>query len=41
MNITDFLNLNGHINMTRILKPEGPTHMNNSALEPVLFEKIT
>ena len=21
-------------------KPEGPTHMNNSALEPVLFEKL-
>ena len=21
-------------------KPEGPTHMNNSVLEPVLFEKL-
>ena len=24
-----------------MFKPKGPTHMNNSAMEPVLFEKET
>ena len=26
--------------MNLMFKPEGPTHMNNSTLEPVLFEKL-
>ena len=40
MNISELPDLNGHINMKLMSKPEGPTHMNNYALEPVLFEKL-
>ena len=39
MNIMELLDLNGHIKMNSMSKPEGPTYMNNSGLEPVLFEK--
>ena len=38
MNVTERLDLNGHINMSPMSKPEGPMHMKNSALEQVLFE---
>ena len=40
MNITELLDLNGHINMKPMIEPEGPTHMKNSVLEPVLFEEL-
>ena len=40
MNVSELLVLNGHIKMKLMSKPEGQTHMNNSALEPVLFEKL-
>ena len=40
MSITELLDLNGHINTNLMFKPKGPMCMNNSALEPVLFEKL-
>ena len=39
MNITELPDLNGHINTSPMFKPKGPTDMNISVLEPVLFEK--
>ena len=38
MNITELLYLNGHINMNPRFKPEGPTHMNSSALKPLFWK---
>ena len=40
MNVTEHLDLNGHINMNPMFKPKGSMLMKNSALEPVLFEKL-
>ena len=40
INITELLDLNGHIKMNPLSGPEGSTHINNSLLEPVLFEKL-
>ena len=40
MNVTELFDLNGHINMNPIFKLKDPMHMDNSALEPVLFEKL-
>ena len=39
-NVTEPLDLNGHFNMNLIFKPKGPMCINNSALEPVLYEKL-
>ena len=39
MNVNELLDFNHHIKTKPMSKPESPTHMNNSALEPVLFEK--
>ena len=33
--VNELLDLNGHINTNTMFKPEGLTHENNSALEPV------
>ena len=38
MDITELLDLNGHINMNLMFKPEGPTPKRDSALEPVLLQ---
>ena len=40
MNVSELLDINGHIKTKLMSKPEGPTHMYNSTLEPVLFEKL-
>ena len=40
MIVTELLHLNGHIKMNPMFEPKCPMHMNNSALEPVLFEKV-
>ena len=40
MNVSECLDLNGYIKTKPMSKLEGPTCMNNSALEPVLFEKL-
>ena len=40
MNISELLDLNDHIKMNPMYKCEGFTHMNISALEPVLYEKL-
>ena len=40
MNVTEPLDLNGHINTNLMFKPKGSTCMYNFALEPVLFEKL-
>ena len=40
MNVTEPLDINGHISINPMFKPKGPMYMNNSALEPVLFEKL-
>ena len=34
-NVTELLNLNGHINMSSMFKLQDPMHVNNSTLEPV------
>ena len=38
--VTELLDLNGHINTNFMFKPKDLKHMNNSALESVLFEKL-
>ena len=40
MNSTNLLDLIDHINMNLMFKPEGPTCMNNSVPETILFEKL-
>ena len=40
MNISELLDLNGHIKAKLMSKPKNQSHMNYSALEPVLFEKL-
>ena len=39
-NDTELLDINGHINTNPMYKPKGAMCINNSALEPVLFEKL-
>ena len=40
MNVSELLDLNGHIKTKPMSKPQSPSYMNYSALEPVLFEKL-
>ena len=40
MNISKFLDLNGHINAKPRYKPKNQSCMNYSSLQPVLFEKL-
>ena len=40
MNISKLLDLNEHIKAKPMSKPENQSHMNYSALETVLFEKL-
>ena len=40
MNVSQLLDLNGHIKTKLMSKPKNPSHMNFSVLEPVLFEKL-
>ena len=37
-NVPELLYLNGHINTNLMFKPQDPMYINNSAMEPVLFE---
>ena len=40
MNISNLLDLNGHIKAKQMSKSQSQSHMNYSSLEPVLFEKL-
>ena len=40
MNVSELLDLNGHIKTKPMYNPKDPTCMNNSALELVSFEKL-
>ena len=40
MNLSNILNVNDHISIKSIPFPENKSHINCSAMEPVLFEKL-
>ena len=40
MNVTELVDLYSHINMNPKFKPKSLMYMKNSALEPVLMEKL-